>query len=135
MTWSRESDVLERVDSSSVTDNAFCSIRRQNKFVLSGKNNAAVSFLHDLEELIDHYLISGDLTLTREHRGEEHHVALLGERLAVGISDFGNEDARIDLDITPLLRIKGAQAHEIATLMASLGSSENGPEKRIRHLE
>lgn len=135
MTWSRESDVLERVDSSSATDNAFCSIRRQNKFVLSGKNNAAVSFLHDLEKLINHYLIRGDLTLTRENGSEEHHVILVDERLTVGISDLGDEDARIDLDITPLLRIKGAQAHEIATRMASLGSGENRPEKRIRDLE
>lgn len=135
MTWSRESDVLERVDPSSATDNAFCSIRRQNKFVLSGKNNAAVSFLHDLEKLINHYLIRGDLTLTREHGGEEHHVILVDDRLTVGIGDFGDEDARIDLDITPLLRIKGAQAHEIATRMTGFGGGENRPEKRIRDLE
>lgn len=135
MTWTRKPDVLERIDPSRTANDAYCSLRVENKLIFTGKNDAAIRFLHDLENLIDQHIVEGDLTVTGVDGRKKHQVILFDDRFTVGANDLGDEDANIHLDVTPLLRVVGAQADEIAARISSLRSGKNNSQNIIRKTE
>ncbi len=135
MVWVRENDSFEGVDSSRATDDAYCGIRVEHKLILTCKNDAAISFLHDLENLINERIISGDITAVGVDGSKKHHVALFDNRLTDSIGDLGDENANIYLDVTPLLRFVGTQAHKIAPVVSRLRSGEDVDNDTIRKTE
>lgn len=109
MAWIREGDVLKRVEASGSEPEVVGFVRNKNEVRVTGENDAAVRFLHDLEKLINEYFIDGSFTGLGEDRLEEHGVHFLDEDLASFVPSLGNVDSRIYLEVTTVFGIGSAK--------------------------
>lgn len=135
MAWIRKPHVLERVDALCVEGNGSCSVSVENQLVISGKYDAAVRLLHDMEELVNDALVSGDLVAI-ENGHEKHRVHVLRKFLPIlGGLDLGDVDAHINLDISPTFEIEGTEADKVTSIVAGFRSFVDSADEIVRKSE
>ena len=135
MAWIRKPHVIERVDAIGIEGDGSCSLSVENQLVISGKHDAAVRLLHDMEKLINDALVSGELVAVENGR-EKHHVHVLGKFLpSLGGLDLVDVDAHINLNISPTFEIEGTEADKVTSIVTGLRSLVDSADEIVRKSE
>ena len=120
MAWIREDDVLERVDAPRPESEPMGHLRVEHDFEVVGENDASISFLHDLEKLLNKYIVHRRLTALGKDGFKEHYIPFVQDDVAQLVADFGDVDSRIHLKITTVLGIGSAKRDDPARVQEAI---------------
>lgn len=120
MAWIREDDVLEGVDASSAESEPIGFLRVEHDVEVVGENDASISFLHDLENLIHKHDVHRRLTALSKDRFEKHDLSLVQDDVAQLVANFGDVDSRIHLKITTVFGIGSAKRDDPARVQEAI---------------
>lgn len=134
MGWVRPDDVLKRVEPLGTQSEFTCAFRPKNRLVVRAENDAAVKFMHDLKDLLNKHLVSQVIT-AGEDGFEVERMGVIDEILSIFALDLGDEDCRINFQITPNFVIKGTEGNEPDFIKALYGGLVDGFHNGVIHLQ
>lgn len=120
MSWIREDDVLEGIDAPRPESEPMGHLRVEHDFEVVGENDASVRFLHDLEKLLNKYIVHRRLTALGKDGFKEHYIPFVQDDVAKLVADFGDVDSRIHLKITTVLGIGSAKRDDPAKVQEAV---------------
>ena len=112
MGWIRKNDLFIGVDTPRAGDQAFCAASKKYRLVLGVENDAAISFMHDLKELLNKHVVDGELNITSGDAANPGEVVVIDEILAFISSNLGHENTHINLEITPVISVNSSEGNE-----------------------
>lgn len=121
MGWIRPDDALEGVVPAGAETDATGLVRRKHRFVVRADHDASIELAHDLKDLIDKHLVSGNL-IADENRDKKHPMVVLSDLLAFLALGTGDEERGIYFEVAPTLTVRGAERDVVDFLQSTLGS-------------
>ena len=112
MGWIRKNDLFIGVDTPRAGDQVFCAASKKYRLVLGVENDAAISFMHDLKELLNKHVVDGELNITSGDAANPGEVVVIDEILAFISSNLGHENTHINLEITPVISVNSSEENE-----------------------
>ena|GEM_PF-4532547 len=112
MEWIRKNDLFIGVDTPRAGDQVFCAASKKYRLVLGVENDAAISFMHDLKELLNKHVVDGELNITSGDAANPGEVVVIDEILAFISSNLGHENTHINLEITPVISVNSSEGNE-----------------------
>lgn len=112
MGWIRKNDLFIGVDTPRAGDQVFCAASKKYRLVLGVENDAAISFMHDLKELLNKHVVDGELNITSGDAANPGEVVVIDEILAFISSNLGHENTHINLEITPVISVNSSEGNE-----------------------
>lgn len=110
--WARENNAVVGVDASCAGDQVFCAASKKYRLVLGVENDAAVSFMHDLKELLNKHVVDGELDIIGGDAANQGEIVVIDEILAFISSNLGHENTHINLEITPVISVNSSEGNE-----------------------
>ena len=112
MGWIRKNDLFIGVDTPRAGDQVFCAASKKYRLVLGVENDAAISFMHDLKELLNKHVVDGELNITSGDAANPGEVVVIDEILAFISSNLVHENTHINLEITPVISVNSSEGNE-----------------------